>query len=217
MKTFVNKHHLHTSSELCKYLNSQLLLHHHLNVSILAMDTESNNIFDPLCTQDLAASNYEVFYSLEGCSQSTTQSYTVTIHLPWLLNKGVMQCTHLHISHGTVVLSWTCFMLIILLSFPFLFLLVLVSISPCVLMEPSTLLTLIHDYSSDGSVILSDSILLCSSKSLLPLVGIISSHHRSTYVIDVYLYYIVYLYILWFPSQVLVNTPSSLTHHPQPP
>ena len=35
---------------------------------------------------------------------------------------------------------------------------------------------------------------------------------RSTYVINVLFYYIVHMYLLRFPSQVLVNTPSSLTH-----
>ena len=37
---------------------------------------------------------------------------------------------------------------------------------------------------------------------------------RSTYVIDVLSYYILHMYLLRFPSQVLVNTPSSLTHYP---
>ena len=39
---------------------------------------------------------------------------------------------------------------------------------------------------------------------------------RSTYVIDVPFYYILHMYLLRFPSQVLVNTPSSLTHYPFP-
>ena len=98
--------------------------------------------------------------------------------------------------------------------FSFSFPLSLASIPPHVLSEPLTLLTPIHDYSSDSSVSHSDSIPLYSTESLLPLVGILSSYLCSTYVIDVSFYYIAYLYILQFPSQVLVNTLSSLIHHP---
>ena len=70
-------------------------------------------------------------------------------------------------------------------TFSFSFLLASSAISPHVLMEPSTLLTLVHDYSSDGSVILSDSILLCSTASLLLLAGYLLIYLCSTYVIDV--------------------------------
>ena len=39
---------------------------------------------------------------------------------------------------------------------------------------------------------------------------------HSTYVIDVPFHYILHMYLLRFPSQVLVNTPSSLTHYLSP-
>ena len=102
---------------------------------------------------------------------------------------------------------------IILLSFPFPFPLTSVPILPRVLTEPSTLLTLVHDTSFRRLIhtfrFSSD---ITPQRVFRHWLAFYLVTFRSTYVIDVPFYYILHMYLLRFPSQVLVNTPSSLTH-----
>src|SRR5882762_7930623 len=96
--------------------------------------------------------------------------------------------------------------------FSFSFPLTLVPISPRVLTEPSTLLTLVHD-TSFRRLIHPFPILFrfAPQRAFCHWLAFYLVTFRSTYVIDVPFYYILHMYLLRFSSQVLVNTPSSLT------
>src|SRR5882762_5378798 len=97
-------------------------------------------------------------------------------------------------------------------TFSFSFLLTSASILPRVLTEPSTLLTLVHDTSLRRLIhtfrFYSD---IAPQRTFRYWLAFYLVTFRSTYVIDVPFYYILHMYLLRFPSQVLVNTPPSLT------
>jgi len=96
----------------------------------------------------------------------------------------------------------------------FSFLLASVPISPRVLTEPSTLLTLVHDTSFRRLIHLFRFYSALLHSEPFAIVGFLSSylpqylcHRRSILLYTPHV-------STQIPQQVLVNTPSSLTHHP---
>ena len=85
--------------------------------------------------------------------------------------------------------------------FSFSFLLASVSILPCVLTEPLTLLTLLHDILFQWLIHPSNSILLCSTTSLLPLAGFLFNYLPQ---------------YLCHRCSILLYTPHVSTQFPQP-